>query len=477
MEKSFIKNVLKIITGDLIVKIIGFLSIAVIARLYSPQDFGVLELAISIQLIALTFSSLKYDQAILLPKKDTEAFNLLILSLIILLMFSTLSFIACFAIDVFTCHNGSHMQMGTLLYFIPLLILLRGVKDSASFWFSRKKRFGRTALSEVFNKLGEVVLKICLSSIGVYGLFIGNAGGLAASIIVLAYFVFRMDFPLLKIDTFGSFKKLVLSYRNFPLYLLPSHFFKMMSERLPAIVLTPFFSFEIVGYYALSFKLFNEPMSILGKSIANVFYQEASKRHAEDKPIKELIEQVLEKLIVLSFVPICFLAIGGELFFAVFLGENWIEAGYYTQLLAPMMFFRFISTPLAYILTIIGKQHLDMIFSVVLFTISLSSLIGGSIIHNISLTLGLFSIASSFVFIVLIIIIIKTCSISIINIIKKITTQLLIGSPFIFLLCIYKCYITNRYIFFITSAITIALYYLVVFLYYYKKGETVLLVN
>ncbi len=161
----------------------------------------------------------------------------------------------------------------------------------------------------------------------------------------------------------------------------------------------------------------------------------------------------------------------------MFLGENWIEAGYYTQLLAPMMFFRFISTPLAYILTIIGKQHLDMIFSVVLFTISLSSLIGGSIIHNISLTLGLFSIASSFVFIVLIIIIIKTCSISIINIIKKITTQLLIGSPFIFLLCIYKCYITNRYIFFITSAITIALYYLVVFLYYYKKGETVLLVN
>ncbi len=471
MATAFVKNVFKIITGDLIVKIIGFLSIAIIARLYTPNDFGILELIVSIQLIALTFSSFKYEQAILLPKKDDDALNLLLLSLCILLLFVAFALLACFIIEQFAYRIEIVSQIGKLIYFIPLLILLRGFKDNVTFWFSRKKRFGRAALSDIINKLGEVSLKIFLSFIGIYGLFLGNAGGLLFSILVLAFFMWKMDKYSLPNFSMRVFKNNIIKYKKFPLFLLPSHFFKMMSERLPALVLSPFFGFEIVGFYALSFKLFNEPMSILGKSIGNVFYQEASKRYAENKSITSLAEQVIEKLFVLSFLPIGFLAIGGEILFIVFLGENWKEAGYYTQLLAPMMLFRFILTPVSYILNIIGKQHLDMIFSLILFISSLCSLLVGSINKNISVTLLLFSIVNSVLFFFLIVIIVRLVNLSSITLLRKIIPHFLLAIPFLLAFYLIKWIAMARYIYILACMLIGIIYYSLTLLYYQRKGE------
>ena len=61
-----------------------------LTRLYSPQDFGLLAVYVSMLAIILLLASLRYDLAIPLPKNDNEAADVAVLSLILVVITSCL---------------------------------------------------------------------------------------------------------------------------------------------------------------------------------------------------------------------------------------------------------------------------------------------------------------------------------------------------------------------------------------------------
>lgn len=468
----FLKNVVKVFSGDLIVKIIGFLSIAVIARLYSPEDFGALELAISIQLIAVTFASLKYEQAIPLPESDKEAFNLFSFSFILLIVFCLLSLIGTFIIFCYKEHFEVLAKLGNLLYFIPPLIFLRGSREIITYWFIRKKRFGRSAIAEIGNKIGEVAGKIGFFWIGVYGLFLGNIVGLLTALMVLFVFTLQMDkqlFVAIKKRTMGQMHR---KYKKFSMFLLPSFLFWMIAERLPAIILVPMFGLTAVGFYGISFKMINEPLNILGKSIAYVLYQESSDRFNMNQDIDLLFIKVVEKLFVALFLPICFLLTSSDILFKVVLGEQWINAGRYTQILAPMMFFRFLVMPIPVILKVREKTHFEMFFNFLLLVVCTCSLVSGFFVKNIEITLGIYSFSLSILYMFWFILIIIFLNISYKNIFKKIYIELFLTIPCIVFFVVVKLLLGNYdYLYLFVCGIVFSIYYLCIFYIYKKRGD------
>jgi|GEM_PF-5396971 len=468
---DFIKNSAKIITGDLIVKIIGFLSIALLARIYSPSDFGIMELIISIQLLILTFASMKYEQAVIVAKNDIYAFNIFILSLIILVITSVISLGCIFILTKIFDTNESIKKMGIIVFLIPLLVLSRGFKDNIVFWFQRKKRFGRTAISEIATKISDVAFKISLSFLGVFGLFWGTTSGFIIASFILIFYLFKMDSTIFRKVSVKQMISLFKEYRRFPIFLIPSHFFRMISERLPALILTPFFGFQVIGFYAISFKLFNEPMSILGKSIGNVFYQEASNRKNKGINIEKLTQNVFEKLFIFSFLPILVITINGKILVTFFLGQDWYTAGFYTQLLAPMMFFRFISNPLSYIYNITQRQNIDMIFNSLLVITGLASLIIGGIKHNITLSLLLFSISNSIIYLISILTVLRISEISFIKMLNRLKFHLSASIAFALFLIFFLKYCNSEILNITVPIIILGFYYsFVVYEYLFKKG-------
>lgn len=475
MQNQFVKNVIKTITGSLIVKIIGFLSIAILARLYHPEQFGLFEIALSIQLVSVTFSSLKYEQAIVIPEKDSSGFNLLCLSSMILLLFSVIILVILYILRNYCSEITFIKELGIFIYFIPVMILFRGLRDNISVWFVRKKRFGREALSEVINKIFEVFLKIGLCILGVYGLFLGTIGGLAASIAVLIFYMITMDSSLIKEINKKTMNNGIIKYKQYPLYLMPSQIFRILSERIPAIILSIYFGLGVVGYYAMSFKLINEPMSILAKSIGNVYYQEGSKRIRINNDISKLVSQVMEKLFILSFLPVAFLGIGGKVLIILFLGSRWQDAGVYTQILAPMLFFRFITIPLAFTMNILNKLYVDMLLNFGLLVVSTLSLVVGSKTGNIINTLLIFSIGNSIIFIIYIFSILKYANVNIFAMINKIIMPLLISIPFIIIFFISLLFVKSNIIAMLTGVLCALLYYLIIISYLKMRGENILI--
>ncbi|SVD81723.1 uncharacterized protein METZ01_LOCUS434577, partial [marine metagenome] len=90
MRSEFSKNVLTLVTGTTIAQAIPIAISPILTRIYTPEDFGVLALFISITTILGTIANGRYELAIVLPKRDNNALELTALSIIITIGFSLL---------------------------------------------------------------------------------------------------------------------------------------------------------------------------------------------------------------------------------------------------------------------------------------------------------------------------------------------------------------------------------------------------
>ena len=81
-----------------------------------------------------------------------------------------------------------------------------------------------------------------------------------------------------------------------------------------------------MGYYAFGNRLIRLPMSLIGGSIAQVFFQRAAEAK-NDGTLPALVERVFQILVALGMFPILMLTIIGADLFTVVFGERWAEAG------------------------------------------------------------------------------------------------------------------------------------------------------
>src|SRR5450759_598427 len=92
LKSELLRSASVLITGTVIAQLISILLQPVLRRFFSPETFGTYSVYLSIVGIITVISSLRYDDAIVLPKNDKESANVLFLSLISNFIISVLLF-------------------------------------------------------------------------------------------------------------------------------------------------------------------------------------------------------------------------------------------------------------------------------------------------------------------------------------------------------------------------------------------------
>ena len=82
-RSGFSKNLITLLSGTTIAQAITLLLSPVLTRLYTPHEFGVIGTFLSIVAAIALIISLRYEIAIVLPKKEENAINLVALAAII----------------------------------------------------------------------------------------------------------------------------------------------------------------------------------------------------------------------------------------------------------------------------------------------------------------------------------------------------------------------------------------------------------
>jgi O-antigen/teichoic acid export membrane protein len=166
-------------------------------------------------------------------------------------------------------------------------------------------------------------------------------------------------------------KRLAKRFKNFPKFSLPASFVNSLESNSINFFSSIFFSITTLGFYYLAKNFLSIPSALVGSSIAQVFFKEASDEKKKTGKCIVTFNKTLVKLILISLVFFgILLFIAEDLFFLVF-GENWRIAGTYSKYLIPIFAVRFVVSSLSSVDTIMEKQNYYLFFNIVLLSTTL----------------------------------------------------------------------------------------------------------
>ena len=96
IQSSGVRNFTKLLSANVVAQVIGLLVYPILTRIYAPEDFGLLNLFLSIGGVLTILSTAEYYYAIVLPKNQKDAISVLYVGLGCLLFVSLLIGVSVF---------------------------------------------------------------------------------------------------------------------------------------------------------------------------------------------------------------------------------------------------------------------------------------------------------------------------------------------------------------------------------------------
>lgn len=346
-KSEFSKNVLTLMTGTTIAQAIPIAISPILTRIYTPEDFGVFALYISIASILSVIATGRYEMAIMLPKKDEDAINIVALSIIISFFVSFISLLIVFIFNAQITNLLGNPEISKWLYFIPITVLLTGIYQSFNYWSNRKKQYKRLATSRVVQSTTTASANLALgfSGAGSSGLVLGQVLGQGIATSVLAKMIFKEDknkiLQIKKLKIYALAKK----YIEHPIYLTISHGVSSFYLQIPILFIAKVFDLTSLGFYSFANKFINLPGSLIATSIGDVFRQRATQEYHKKGCFDKILLKTVWTTFKISIIPFIIIYFTVENIFAFVFSEQWRVAGEYAQIIVLSAFFSFFITP------------------------------------------------------------------------------------------------------------------------------------
>jgi O-antigen/teichoic acid export membrane protein len=389
-------------TGTSIAQAIPIAISPILTRIYSPDDFGIFALYMSIVSIIAIFATGKYELAIMMPKRDYDAIHIVVLSIFITIMVSMLSLLIVIIFNENITDLLGNKSISNWLYLLPVSISLTGIYQSINYWSNRKKEYKRLAISRVVQSGTSNIANLGFGMGGftTSGLIIGGALGQIMATGILGRLVYINTLEKLKNIRTDIMLKMARKYITFPKYVMASEFVTVLLFQLPILFLSMFFNIAMVGFYNLVQRILGMPMTLLSRSVSDVFKEKASSDYNQNGQCKDIYLKTLRILIAIGIIPFSILFFYAPAIFSFIFGEKWVTAGEFAQILSIMFFLKFVSSPLSYMFYIVEQQKKDLMYHVYLLV---SSVLIFYIVKDINTVLILYSINYSFIYILYII--------------------------------------------------------------------------
>jgi len=408
---EFVKNSLTVFSGNAIAQAIPFLVEPVLTRLFMPSDFAVLAIYLSVANLFSIIATARYEMAIVLPKSDKQAINIVGLSVIISLIVSALSLIIVWIFNVKICKILSSEEVSSYLFLVPLTTLSIAWYHIFNYWNVRKKQFKNVTYAKSFQSISTVGVTAGLASIKSAGLILGQIFGYFFGMLVMLFKFLQKDRKQLKEITISEMKSVATTYQDFPKINTFHAFCDVLKQSGEVFLLSYYYLKEQVGLHSRTLRLLFAPSALLGAAIGQVFYQRASEVYQNNGDLKNLVKKVMGLLFVISLPAFLAVAIWGDDLFAWFLGENYRIAGVYGRYLTPYLFLSFIVSPISQLPLIVNKQKQAFLLSLCGHSLYLLAIIIGGIYRDILLGFTFLSIFLSIYYLFLILWFIKISNI------------------------------------------------------------------
>lgn len=394
---SFRRNVVTLMSGTALAQLITIATTPILSRIYNPSDFGLLGLFTSLALIFSTISSLRYEQAILLPKEEKEAIALTKLATLIVFLFSSsfLIFLFPYATEFSSLLKAPSFKK--IVFLLPFSIAALGIYQVLNYWSSRNKKFKILAISRFTQSASSSLYQISA------GYFMANSfnlvfgqliGQIAALINLLFQISIKEKSKFLYRAPLKKYKELLVKYREFPFFSTIAALINTFSAQVPTILLFQFFPSQTVGYFTLSQKIISMPIALISNTTSQVYYQDAAKKYhqSRDKMKASFLKTFGFLFLIGSLISV--VLIFSPAIFRFVLGKRWIEAGVYAQYMSLFLPIQFGVAAVSPVINVLRKQKVNLLWQALRFALSSMGIIIGGICNDARLSILLFCVAN-----------------------------------------------------------------------------------
>ncbi len=364
---EFVRHVTNIMTGTIASQIIVLLASPLITRLYSPENFAMLGLYLSVVAVVSKVSSLCYERAIVLPEDEANSYYIVIVSLVILFVVSLSVYLLLIGNSEQISNLINNAEFGHWINVISLGIFFTGLANIGRYYLIRRKCFTNISVSRVIESFLSAGLKILLGFIiGMWtgGLLIGTLAGTMVAATIISINVFgELKNSVESFSLDATIMNVISRYRKFPLFASWNALLNVASLEVVIFILSALFNPVVVGLYSFATRILRQPIVSMSEAVAQVYFGKAASQLAGKNMVGPGLRKVILILGVSGFLPFLILGLYGNVMVSYIFGDSWYEAGQYVRILSPWFFVLFVLGPINSIYEVYEKQDVRLYFN------------------------------------------------------------------------------------------------------------------
>jgi O-antigen/teichoic acid export membrane protein len=336
-----------------------------LARLYSTSDFGRLTVFTSVVAVLSVVSTLRFEAAIPLPKRETEAATVALVAVCSAAAAAALiaAVGAVAGQQIFATFGAP--DLGRYWWLLAATVFAVGVNEVFTAWMTRHRRYGGLGARNAVMGVAQAGTQVGLGVLGArpLGLLVGLGAGRLAGLAGLTTSRGPVrDWRHVKPSDVAA---VASRYRRFPLVSTWSALLNSLGAQAPFILVGAFYGPMTLGLLGLTVRVLAAPVAILGQAVAALYRGEASAAiRDEDHGLLRSFRSTVSRLLLLGLVPAACLMAAGPRVFPIVFGEHWTEAGTYAQLLAVGYLAQFAVSPTSQLLVLLELQGTQLAWDI-----------------------------------------------------------------------------------------------------------------
>jgi len=298
-------------------RLIGFVSTVILARLLTPEDFGVVAIAMSCFALIDIFSKLGFQTALI---QNQQAGNEHYSSAWTLnLLFGGVAALFLVLISDYVANLYSNNAIKEILWVVSLLFLLNGVKNIGVVDFQKNLTFSKEFKLIIIPKFISffVTIGLALYFLNYWALVFGNVVWKILEVVVsYRMHSFRPKFCLTKGKELFSFSK----------WLMLNNIFHFINTRSPELILGKTISPEASAVYNLSFEIGTMSTSEVVSNLNRAIYPGYAKVSSQINKVQSLYKGAIRSIALVAMPLGVGVALVSPFLVPLFLGDQWLEA-------------------------------------------------------------------------------------------------------------------------------------------------------
>lgn len=335
LRSSYWQAVGKLAGAAGLAQVLSFATSLFSSRIYTPEMMGMLGVVGALVGIIAPVSSLRYEMAIPLAGTSNGARRLLKVC-VVMVLFTAFGSCVYALLCALQPRLAPAENLGPLIWFLPLLLLLAGLINCVTYWCNRIAAFGLLSrfrvLLSVVNGLVVVPVGWLLGGSGLW-LFIGNAVSSAAAVFYMAKKSGLTERPSASDPAAAGYRKLLRQYRQFPTFNAPMALLDQMATMAPALLLAIYYSTAVTGQYNMCMAVMRVPSALVGAAIAQVFYSQAAGLSNNPTGLRNLVKNTTLVLLAMAIPMVLVMGFFGSDLFSLVFSPRWREAGEFAKIL------------------------------------------------------------------------------------------------------------------------------------------------